>query len=309
MAWSAFGAAHGMTRARGTLFGLIGVLGWAIYALFVALANGTPRYLFVAILFTVAMLTLLALRIVQGGGLLELVRIPISTLALGVLGLAGANLLQVQAFGSGASPYAVAVLTFAWPVLMVALMVVFRIAVPGVLDWIGLGCGLAGVASVTMENGTLSYHYGLLLAFLGALCWATYSAFRNWVPAGPRDSMVAFAAVSALLGWTAHVLSGEPTAVPSGELVYIVLLGVIPVGLSNLLWDIGARYGDPVTLAGLSYLEPILSMGLLIAFLDRPFTRYDLVGLVLVVLGGLAIMIGDRRRRHAEQALAPGTAV
>jgi drug/metabolite transporter (DMT)-like permease len=284
------------------LLGFAAVVGWAFYAALVASAGTAPRFLMLAVIFSAATATLALARIARGKGFSDLVHFPIATLLLGVMGLAGANILQVFAFGSGADPYSVAIVTYVWPILMVAAVALLRIAHAGPLDWLGIGAGFAGVGVITLEGGSFSLHPGLVLAFFGTLAWAVYSALRTLVPAGPRDSMIAFVGVSGLICWALHFASGEPFALARGELVIIAIIGIVPVGLANLLWDIGARHGDPVTLAGLSYLEPVLSMAVLFLFLGRPVGPTALLALILVMIGGALVMIGDRRRSQRAAA-------
>jgi hypothetical protein len=60
------------------------------------------------------------------------------------------------------------------------------------------------------------------------------------------------------------------------------------VGLANFAWDLGARHGDPVLLAGLSFFEPLASTALIAVVLAKPVGWLDAAAGALILIARLA---------------------
>lgn len=289
-----------ISRARGTLFGFVAIMCWSVYGSLVIIAGETPPYLTLSIFFTAAAAALLLRRIIMRKGFRDLFAIPPATLLLGILGLFGSNAFFVLAISVGADPVAVSIISFAWPILMVAIVVAAGIARINVWDAVALALGFTGVAVTSMKGGALVLHWGIVLAFLGALCWALYSGLRKLVPAGPNDLMSAVLIICAVAAWIIHFALGEPREVTTGSMIALLLVGIFPVGLANLLWDLGARHGDTVLLAGLAFIEPVISAGFIIFLLGKPGTIWHLIGLTLILAAVGSSLLGERARRQTE---------
>jgi drug/metabolite transporter (DMT)-like permease len=285
-----------MTRARGTAFGAMAIAGWSIYGVLIVSNTATPPFLSMAIVFTFSAAVLLGRRLVRGDGIGDILRIPPTTLALGVTGLFGNNVLFVTALSLGGAAVPLNIASLSWPIFMMALVAMLGIARPSWLDVCAVLVGFCGVVLLALQHGLGSVDWPVVLALVGALCWALYSALRNRVPAGPADSMMAFVAVSAVLCW-ALTLSLETATVLPDEFLRLAVIGIVPVGLANLAWDFGARHGDPVLLAGLSFLEPIVSTALISVILSKPVTMWDAAGGGLVVIGVLFSLVSQRQRQ------------
>lgn len=286
-----------MTRTRGTALGVLALLCWASYGVLLASNHVTPPFRSLAIVFTASTLALVILRLVRGQGLGSLRGIPPLTLALGVIGLFGSNCLYIVALAWGGAPVAVNIAALSWPVFMVAILALFRISPAGWLDGLGVFIGFTGVALVGIDVGIASFSPPVLLAVGGAFCWAAYSALRTLVPGGPSDITMYFVAVSALLSWTITLLF-ESGPVPWPEFLRLCVVGAVVVGLANLMWDLGARYGDPMLLAGISFLEPLLSTLLIALFLDVRMGWIETTSLGLLIIAIGCSMLSERRRRR-----------
>jgi drug/metabolite transporter (DMT)-like permease len=109
--------------------------------------------------------------------------------------------------------------------------------------------------------------------------------------------MLAFVATSGLACW-AIAFASESGTPPGGEIMRLALVGIVPVGLANLAWDFGARHGDPVLLAGLSFMEPVLSTALIALILLKPVNLGDMGALGLVLMAVFSSIMSDRLRRR-----------
>lgn len=292
-----------MTRNQGTALGAGAIAAWSIYGVLLASNSVTPPFRAMAIVFTCATAVLLARRLLLGRGVGDLFRIPIPTLTLGVLGLFGSNCLYVIALALGGQPVAINIAALAWPVFLVIVVALFGVARVTWLDAVAMLVGFSGVVLLTLQRGGFSIDWPVLVALAGAGCWAVYSGLRTRVPAGPQDSMIAFVGISGILCWI--ITAGfEQGGVPFDEFLRLAVVGLIPVGIANLAWDLGARHGDPVLLAGFSFIEPIASTALIAVVLSLPVGYNEALSLALVVSAVFFSLMGERlRRRDMKRAL------
>lgn len=278
------------------------IAAWSCYGVLLASNQVTPPFLSMGIVFTCATLVLLIRRLVLGKGVGDVFRIPLPTLALGVLGLFGSNCLYVLALSLGGAPVAVNIAALAWPVFLVIVVVASGIARATWLDGVAMLVGFSGIVLLSLDGGGLALDWPILIALLGAVCWALYSGLRTRVPAGPQDAMICFVGVSAILCWIITAATEQGT-VPMDELLRLVAVGIIPVGLANLAWDLGARHGDPVLLASFSFLEPVASTALIALVLSLPVGISE-AGALALVLGAVTFsLISERMRRRERRRL------
>lgn len=286
-----------MTKARGTAFGALAILAWSGYGVLLSSNQATPPFLSMAIVFTFAALTLLLWRFAKGEGLHGLFPIPRATLALGFVGLFGSNVLYPVSLALGGQPVSVNIAALSWPAFMALFIVIFRVARATWLDGVATVVGFLGVVLLATKGQGLSLDWAVLPAFVGAICWAALSALRTRVPAGPRDAMVHFVGTSAIACWLIVILYEGFMLPPSDEFIRLAIVGILPVGLANYMWDIATRNGDPVLLAGMSFLEPVASTALIALILSRPVGWSDGGALALILLAVLCSIFSERLRR------------
>lgn len=292
---------------RATLIGFIATVLWSCYGALVVATDATPPFLAMAIFFTAGAITLLGRRIMRGQGVVDLLRMPLSTLALGFFGLWGNNALYVFAFTSGANPVSVNIVAFSWPLMMVGIVLVLGLARGTWWDALAMLLGFAGFVAIAWDGNAFAFHPGVLMALAGAVLWAMYSSLRRLVPVGAPDAMTAFLIVSALASWGCHLALGERFETSTDDVLALAVVGILPVGLANLMWDYGARLGDPVLLAGLSFVEPVLSSAIIAYVHGVPIRITDMAGMLLVLAGIGCSMASERIRRHRRRAdLSPG---
>jgi drug/metabolite transporter (DMT)-like permease len=89
----------------------------------------------------------------------------------------------------------------------------------------------------------------------------------------------------------------ETPATTPAEVLRLAIVGIIPVGLANLAWDHGVRHGDTVFLAGLSFIEPILSTFWIALFLSRPVGATEILAIALVLCAVALSFASERQRR------------
>ena len=290
-------AGHHAATRRGNLFGLIAILMWSSWAPIMVSADAMPGFLLLAVAFSGASLVMLARRAVLRLGFADLLRTPLSTLTLGFAGLWGSNAMFVLALDAGAAPVAATIVTHTWPIWMAVIVLALGIARGTIWDLFAFALGFAGVVSIATRDGQFQFHFGLALGLLGSFLWAVYSGARTRVPPGPPDALTAFAIAAALVSWALHFAVGEPFAARPLDFALALAVGVLPMGIANALWDVAVRRGDPVRLAGMSFIEPVCATGLILLMLAQTPRPMDVLGLALV-LGGLALgAVSERLRR------------
>jgi len=244
------------------------------------------------------------------GGLVGLVRIrdwkvPPTTLAIGVVGIFGYHALLFAAFRL-APAVEVNILNYLWPLLIVALTPVYLKGLSLTpRNILGALLGLAG-AVLVVSGGKLNLEWsglpGYALAILAAFTWASYSLLTKRVPTFPTGAVGLFCMVSGVLSlglWSIGELSLTGTiAVPSikaSEAVYLLLLGIGPMGGAFYTWDAALKRGDPRTIGALAYLTPLLSTLNLVMLGGKSLSATSGLAMGLIVTGAVVGSTGKRQ--------------
>jgi drug/metabolite transporter (DMT)-like permease len=224
-------------------------------------------------------------------------RAPVGTYVLGVGGLFGYHTLLFAAFGL-APAVEVNLLQYLWPLLIVLMTPLFlpgnRLGVHHIVGAV-LGCG---GAALILGGGQVSlsgeYALGYLCAIAAAFVWAAYSLGCRRLPAFPTSAIAACCLLAGAASVTLHLVLFGPAAVQSltgNDVMLIVGLGLGPMGVAFLTWDIALKNGDPRSVGALAYLTPLLSTVLLTQVNGYGFTLQTgfAAGAILVgaILGNL----------------------
>lgn len=236
------------------------------------------------------------------GGLVGIVRfrewrVPLLTLAVGVGGIFGYHALLFAAFRL-APAVEVNILNYLWPLLIVALSPVYLrgYSLSG-RNVLGALLGLAG-AILVVSGGRLTPDFsglpGFVLAALAAFVWASYSLLSKRLASFPTGAVGLFCLVSGVLSlalWAGgSVMSSGSVSMPAltgGEAVYLLLLGLGPMGGAFYTWDAALKRGDPRTIGALAYLTPLLSTVNLVLFAGKSISISALIAMVLIITGAV----------------------
>ena len=247
-----------MTKGRATLIGFSAVLMWALLALLTIGTAPLPPLQLNAICFAIGG----GIGLIwtwRGAGFGVFRQVNWKVYAFGTLGLFGYHLLYFTAFRWGPNA-ATGLIAYLWPLFIVLFSgllpgeTLTRLHVLGALLAFGgaaLIVGTAGAGGVSVP--------ALMLAFLCAVTWASYSVISRRLGSVPTESVTVFCLASATLSLVVH-LYVEQTVWPSAAGWFNVLaLGIGPVGLAFFTWDIGMKRGDIQMLGVASYAAPLLS--------------------------------------------------
>jgi len=230
----------------------------------------------------------------EGGGGFNTLKWPgWRAAAYGVYGIWGYHTLLVMALFLAPKVEA-NILNYTWSLWIV----IFGSFVPGhrfsLRVLVAALTGFAGVALVigwpAWERGWASLEWsgarmsGLALALGAGVCWGSFTAFmRRFVPPR-RGNMAMFCLLSAGVALVFLLARGVSPVPNLTYLPLVIYIGLVPLGLSFVLWEFAARGCNVQVLGFLSFFTPVLSTTLL------AWTSGEGVGISL--LAGLALILG-----------------
>lgn len=223
---------------------------------------------------------------VRQSALRVFVSVPFGTMAFVAIGLMGNNAFYLAAIAR-IGPAEANVVHYLWPVFLVLLASMLHRRLPTGVQAFGIACGFGGVvvALFPQVGGRLD-GFGVFLGVCGALTFAVYSVVRSFAKVevdvvGPSLGLAGLSALGA------HFML-EPFYWPSTtQWLVLVIMGIGPFTLANLLWDRATRAGTVATISSFAFLTPLVAMGLLAAFGLGNVTAATFAGALLAILGAL----------------------
>lgn len=215
-------------------------------------------------------------------------RMPWATLALGVYGLFGYHFLLFMALRD-APPVQANLVNYLWPLGMVVMAPLF---LPGTVVTrkhlaaavVGFaGAALAITGGQNLSSFTTTPSWGYLWALAAAFVWASYSLMTQRVAAFPTAGLGLFGLVSGLLALCCHFWLEPATALASRDWLYLVAMGLGPLGTAFYLWDAALKRGDARRIGLLSFLTPLGSTLVLLLVRGEAPSLSTLGAAVLIV--------------------------
>jgi drug/metabolite transporter (DMT)-like permease len=268
------------------LLALAAILLWSTLALAGNGLQEIPRFLLLGVTLLTSGLTSLVR--------LKAWRIPIMVFLVGVGGIFGYHFLYFTAFAH-APAVETNLINYLWPLLIVVLS---PMVLPGVRlkanHIFGAMIGMAG-ASLIATQGRLElnvdYLPGYAAALGAAVLWALYSLLTKRLPPFPTDSIGAFCLISGLISFGLFFIGGgnvmEIAAIQPLEWVFLILVGIGPMGAAFFFWDAALKKGDPRVIGSLAYLTPLLSTVNLVLFAGQRLTLISFVAMCLIISGAV----------------------
>lgn len=259
-----------MSTARGaTASGLAAILLWSSLALLTTATAGIPPFQVLACSFGVAGVVGLLRAAWRGREGWRELRQPLPALALATGALFGYHALYFTALKHAPAVEA-NLLNYLWPLLIV----VFAGLLPGVrvraAQWLGTLLGLVGAVVLVTHGRSLDirpeYLGGYAAALGAALIWSAYSVLNRRHAEVPSAAITLPCVLVAVAGALAHLAWEDTAAATPLQWLALAAMGIGPVGAAFWLWDHGTKRGDIALLGSLSYLAPLLSTLLLLAF-------------------------------------------
>jgi drug/metabolite transporter (DMT)-like permease len=139
--------------------------------------------------------------------------------------------------------------------------------------------------------------FGALSGVLfGAMAVAVRTGLRQG--ADPKVGAVVVTGVAVLVSVAAAIPAAALETVEPGDLWPFAVAGALVPGCSQILFMIAVRDAGPSRAAILIGTAPLISVGIALALLGEPFRPLLIVGTVLVVAGGAALVRERARPEH-----------
>jgi len=279
-------------KARAASLALGAVLLWATWPTLATWAQPAPPFLIFALGSAVGFAVSLALASARGEARTFL-RIPPRTLLLVAGGLLVNNVLYLMAMPR-IGPAEANVVSYLWPILLV--LIASRMDRSRITrgQWLGIATAFAGASLAIGPSFARGFDpLGVLLAFASGLTFAVYAAIRSRATE-TRDVIGPSMGLMTLLAMGLHLAFETTPQLAWQQLLAIAAIGVLPLTLSNALWDMASRTGQLATISGLAYLTPLVGLLLLALFGAATVSWGTAAGAGLIVAGALA---ASRTRR------------
>jgi len=296
-----------MTTQQATLIGTVSILLWGTLALMTRWTDAQiPPFQLLAMTFGLAWLLMQSRWWLRGESGLRFLHQPLPVWLLGIGGLFGYHLFYFIALAKAPAAEA-GLIAYLWPLLIVLLSALLpgeRLRSAHILGALLAASGSALLLIKGEANFSEQHSIGYLAAGACALIWSAYSVLSRRHADVPTDTVGWYCAGTALLGLICHLLF-EQTVWPERPLQWIgiVGLGLGPVGIAFLTWDIGVKRGNIQLLGTLAYAAPLISTLLLILAGEAQASSRLLLACLLIVGGSM--IAGIRLKRMLNPASNP----
>lgn len=207
-----------------------------------------------------------------------------STLLLGVYGLFGYHFALFAALQLAPAVQANLV-NYLWPLLIVVLAPMFiktaklkpKHVIAAVVGFVG-----AGLAILSGQQLVGGFSAGYLYALIAAVIWATYSLGTKAVGNFKTAAIGSFGFVAGILALVTHFLVEPAASIAGIDWVWLVGLGLGPLGGAFYLWDYALKNGNAQRVGLISFLTPLLSTAMLLIVTGQSLSYLLLVSAVLI---------------------------
>lgn len=192
----------------------------------------------------------------------------------------------------------VLVIQYTWPIFIVLLSLWILKEKLTFNKMISLILGFMGVSLIITKGDFTKVDFGnmdvILMVLLGAVSFALFSVLSKKVAINLTNAVTIYfitAIIYAFISMQTFSFFIFPTA---KEWLFILINGIFLNGVSYLFWIKALQNADASFVAPFIFITPILSAGFLITFFDEPIVPVYFIGLVLIILSGLANSLKKR---------------
>ena len=290
-------------KAKGTIFVLICVALWALIPVVAKLGQtnlDNHQFLFWSSLVSLVVLSITA---DIKGDMAELGSYSLKEwLYYGFLGLLGTYIYYLFLYLGYAKAVGMEVLViqYTWPIFILVLSLFILKEHLTIRKIIAIGLGFVGVLLVLtkgeFENVQMNNLTVISLVAAGSFCFALFSVLSKNIKRAPLV-VISIYFLAATFASLASMMYFSDFALPSsGEVMPILLNGILVNGFSYLFWLMALRSADASYLAPFTFITPVLSAIYLILFFDEPMLGIYLLGLACVIVGGLVNSLGFSKK-------------
>ena len=281
-----------MVLSRANFYALGAIALWVSLAALGVSLQHVPPFLLTGIALLVGSLLALPL----SGWNWRVLRVPWRTLALGIYGLFGYHFLLFMALRT-APPVQANLVNYLWPLGMVVMAPLFLPGTQVTLKHLMAAVvGFAGAALAILGGQNISEldtmpSWGYLWALAAALVWSSYSLLTQRVAAFSTAALGVLGLVSGLLALACHLLLEPATTLSASDWLYLIAMGLGPLGTAFYLWDAALKLGDARHIGLLSFITPLGST-LTLLWLRGEMPSTSVLGAAVLIVG--AAWVGTR---------------
>jgi drug/metabolite transporter (DMT)-like permease len=178
---------------------------------------------------------------------------------------------------------------------------------PRMIEVLGIGLGLAGVAVLAASNGSEAVStVGIVVLLISAIAWAWGSLFNRYadMPSSPVRTagmqMLAGGSIMIGVGLSIGEAGKVNTTAISGESIaaFVYLVAVAVVAVPAYTWLLSAT--SPALVGTYAFVNPVVAVFLGWAVLNEALSGSTGVAVALVV-AGVALLTWPRRSRNGEK--------
>lgn len=220
-------------------------------------------------------------------------KLSIKDILFGVYGIAGFHIFYFLGLRN-APPLETNLVNYLWPLLIVLLSPIFlkkhlnRNQILGAL--LGFSGAIIAIASKGLSQESI-LQIGYLFSFFSAVIWATFSLGLSNSTSSVWQTGI-YCLVSGLICLGISYVVGERYSPSQQDWIFLVVIGIGPLGAAFYLWDFAIKKIGPVSVAPISYFTPVISTTLLTFILQQTPNPALLVAIFLVISG---VILGNKK--------------
>ncbi len=271
-------------QSYATGLGLVSLLLWSITAVMAASLVNIPAF---QVLMTISGVGFLTCTLVNTYFKLwpRVMQHPPVLYLLGLIGIFGNDCLYILSFRYAPAIH-VDLIAYLWPILFILFSHLIwgkgnisQYMLPVVIAFLGIAWMLMADAKLSWE---IDYSIGYSMAFIGAVLWSIYLIVSRLYGQSMHEIFVVYTLCGTFIAGFIHFRS-EVYVIPTAmQWLQMSVMGVFSHCLSYIFWDHGMKYGSAELLAVLSYISPIISAVLLIAFGLAKLTMSLFIAMVML---------------------------
>ena len=181
---------------------------------------------------------------------------------------------------------------YTWPIFIVLFSLVLLREKLGLNKLVSLVLGFLGVVVVITKGDLAQIDFGnigvIVTVLVGAMSFALFSVLSKKVSINLTNAVTIYFFTAVIYSFISMEIFSSFIIPTAKEWLFIVINGIFLNGVSYLFWIKALQNADASFVAPFIFITPILAAGFLIVSFNEPILPVYFIGLVLIILSGLA---------------------
>ena len=212
---------------------------------------------------------------------------------VGVYGLLGYHAALFAGLQNAPSVQANLV-NYLWPVLVVVLAPLsIKTSKLTASHIVAAVIGFSGASLAILSGAELvsGFAFGYVYAGIAALVFSSYSLMTKRLEKSPTAAVGGYCFVAGVLAILMHFIFEQPTLIDGNQWVWLLALGLGPLGASFYLWDYALKNGPAERVGTIAFFTPVISTALLLLTTGQQLSITLAAAAVLILV---AAVFGSR---------------